>query len=116
MQRYHETPLPVAGGLCFALAVSLVQAQGHADLPGRSRVTCTPCHGATGNAGQATVPTLAGQHVRYLIKQLRDFRSGARNNAVMGPSRRRSTVPPSSASRPIMRASGPIPGRPIRSW
>ncbi len=77
--------MPVAAGLCLALSASLVQAQGHADLASRTRVTCTACHGATGNASQASVPTLAGQHASYLLKQLRDFRSGARNNAVMGP-------------------------------
>ncbi|MGH8583766.1 MAG: c-type cytochrome, partial [Gammaproteobacteria bacterium] len=85
MPRYHETPLPLAAGLCLAMAVSLVQAQGHADLASRTRATCTACHGATGNASQAAVPSLAGQHARYLVKQLRDFRSGARNNAVMSP-------------------------------
>ena len=44
---------------------------------------CAGCHGADGNSGIPANPTLAGQHAGYIAKQLADFKSGARKNAVM---------------------------------
>ena len=45
---------------------------------------CMACHGPAGkgNAG-AKFPSLRGQHTAYSIKQLKDFRSGARSNVMM---------------------------------
>jgi cytochrome c553 len=43
---------------------------------------CAACHGPTA-AGTDTYPRLAGQHVQYLIKQLRSFQNNMRNVAVM---------------------------------
>ena len=44
---------------------------------------CAACHGADGNSGTPENPKLAAQHPQYLIKQLQEFKSGKRNNAVM---------------------------------
>jgi len=44
---------------------------------------CAACHGADGNSGIPANPKLAGQHPQYLLKQLQEFKSGKRNNAVM---------------------------------
>ena len=44
---------------------------------------CAACHGADGNSGTPTFPKLAQQHPQYLIKQLQEFKSGKRDNAVM---------------------------------
>ena len=44
---------------------------------------CASCHGADGNSGSPTNPKLAQQHPEYLVKQLHEFKSGKRNNAVM---------------------------------
>ena len=44
---------------------------------------CAACHGADGNSAIAVNPTLAQQHPEYLFKQLQEFKSGKRNNAVM---------------------------------
>jgi cytochrome c553 len=44
---------------------------------------CAACHGADGNSGTPANPKLAQQHPEYLIKQLQEFKSGKRNNAVM---------------------------------
>ena len=44
---------------------------------------CAACHGADGNSDIAVNPTLAQQHPEYLVKQLQEFKSGKRNNAVM---------------------------------
>ncbi len=44
---------------------------------------CAACHGADGNSPLPMNPSLAGQHPEYLFKQLNEFKSGGRNNAVM---------------------------------
>ncbi len=44
---------------------------------------CAACHGADGNSGTPANPKLAQQHPEYLIKQLQEFKSGKRNNAIM---------------------------------
>jgi len=46
--------------------------------------TCAACHGADGNSSNPEWPKLAGQGEAYLTKQLLDYRSGERENAVMG--------------------------------
>lgn len=44
---------------------------------------CVACHGADGNSPLAANPNLAGQHARYLYKQLSDYKAGRRKNPVM---------------------------------
>lgn len=44
---------------------------------------CIACHGANGNSANPQWPNLAGQHAKYLYEQLKHFKSGARNNAIM---------------------------------
>ena len=44
---------------------------------------CVACHGVDGNSASQDYPKLAGQHPDYLAKALRDYQSGARNNAIM---------------------------------
>ncbi|MCY7307633.1 MAG: cytochrome c4 [Rhodoferax sp.] len=46
-------------------------------------VVCAACHGADGNSGTPANPKLSQQHPQYLIKQLQEFKSGKRNNAIM---------------------------------
>jgi len=46
---------------------------------------CAACHGPDGNAVSNAFPKLAGQHAEYLVKELTNFKSGERANAVMGP-------------------------------
>lgn len=47
-------------------------------------VACASCHGKDGG-GMASFPRLAGMDAAYLRKQLQDFASGSRGNAVMKP-------------------------------
>ncbi len=44
---------------------------------------CAACHGADGNSGSPANPKLAQQHPEYLVKQLKEFKSGVRKNAIM---------------------------------
>ena len=46
---------------------------------------CAACHGTDGNAGAPAYPKLAQQHPEYIIKQLQEFKSGKRPNAIMQP-------------------------------
>jgi len=45
--------------------------------------TCAGCHAVDGNSPIAANPKLAGQGEKYLIKQLQDFKSKTRDNAIM---------------------------------
>jgi len=45
--------------------------------------TCVACHTADGTRGAAANPILQGQHPEYIVKQLAEFKSGKRKNAVM---------------------------------
>lgn len=44
---------------------------------------CARCHGVDGYSNNPGIPNLAGQQKDYLIKQLKDFRSGFRRSAPM---------------------------------
>ncbi len=52
---------------------------------GEARFTaaCAACHGADGNSGSPANPKLAQQHPDYIVKQLQEYKSGKRANAVM---------------------------------
>jgi cytochrome c553 len=46
---------------------------------GKDKVaTCSACHGADGNSAAPTFPKLAGLGEKYLLKQMKDIRDGAR--------------------------------------
>lgn len=44
---------------------------------------CGACHGANGK-GNPSAPAIGGQHKEYIVKQLKDFKSGARRNEASG--------------------------------
>jgi cytochrome c553 len=44
---------------------------------------CAACHGADGNSGTPVNPKLSQQHPEYLMKQLREYKTGVRKNAIM---------------------------------
>ncbi|MBW8779152.1 MAG: cytochrome c4 [Burkholderiales bacterium] len=50
-----------------------------------SASVCAACHTADGSRGIPTNPILQGQHADYIVKQLGEFKSGKRDNAVMKP-------------------------------
>lgn len=55
-----------------------------ANSGGEGIAPCASCHAKDGG-GMASFPRLAGMDAAYLEKQLRDFGSGSRDNAVMKP-------------------------------
>jgi len=44
---------------------------------------CAACHGVDGNSGTPAYPKLSQQHPEYLVKQLQEFKSDKRSNAIM---------------------------------
>jgi cytochrome c553 len=72
---------------CLALTLALAAAPAFAGPPPTpEKVTvCAACHGADGKSTQPIYPHLAGQYASYLELALREYRSGARKNAIMAP-------------------------------
>jgi len=69
-------------GLTGLMAVTSIQA---ADIEAGKAKTplCIGCHMADGNSVNVIWPRLAGQQASYLVKQLRDFKSGKRTDPTM---------------------------------
>lgn len=69
-------------GLSFG---SIASEGGNAEAGKTKSATCSACHGMDGNSMNPEWPTLAGQHPKYIAKQLANFKSGDRYNATMSP-------------------------------
>ena len=73
---------------CASLAVFSSGALARGDMAAgqaKAKQVCAACHGENGDKPlQPEYPILAGQHVDYLTKALKDYKSGARKNAIMG--------------------------------
>lgn len=66
-------------------AAAAPAAEGGDAAAGKAKAAaCVACHGVDGNGGaDPTWPKLAGQIPEYLVKQLNDFKTGARKNPIM---------------------------------
>jgi len=79
-----EGPAPAAPAVSAPDAAKGATLYGAGDAA-RAIPACTSCHGDAGNSTIATNPKLAAQHEAYIVKQLTNFKSGERANAIMGP-------------------------------
>lgn len=74
--------LSLAAGPAFAAEASPAfkadPAKGQA-----AAAACVACHTADGSRGSPANPILQGQHPEYIVKQLKEFKSGKRKNPVM---------------------------------
>ena len=68
---------------CTILYVSSAHAAGDAAAGKEKSVTCGACHGVEGVSAIALQPHLAGQVTGYIAAQLKAFKSGDRDNAIM---------------------------------
>jgi len=74
--------------LTFIVAAVAVAVPAHAGNVAagekKANEVCTACHGPDGNKPIAPeYPKLGGQHADYLVKTLRDYKSGARKDPIM---------------------------------
>jgi hypothetical protein len=61
-------------GLFMAVIASSSFAAGDAAAGKSKAAVCGACHGADGNSAVPNFPSLAGQHEKYIIKQLNDMK------------------------------------------
>lgn len=72
----------------FALLVAAVAAQASDDSARAEEIVqgkCFVCHGMDGESSSPVFPRLAGQHARYIERQLADYQSGRRVSSTMKP-------------------------------
>lgn len=78
-----KTVIAVLAAAIVGLLPNLLLAQGDAAAGQAKSALCGSCHGVDGNSPLAMNPKLAGQSAKYMVKQLQDFKSGARAGATM---------------------------------
>ena len=74
--------------LIALLALSSLFSFAHAGDPAAGKAksaTCVACHGPEGISNNDLWPNLAGQKHGYLVKQMKAFRDGTRNDPMMAP-------------------------------
>ena len=85
----HQVPGPgwrfLKLAAVFATGWALSGSTMASDAKAIATVVCAPCHGEDGNSIIPMFPKIAGLQEEYIVKQLRDFRSGARGSDLMGP-------------------------------
>lgn len=73
--------------LIFTITLALISTQSFAKsdvAKGKAKsATCIACHGVDGNSTNPNFPKLAGQNEDYLLKELKDFKTGARTDDIM---------------------------------
>ena len=75
--------LTILSAIALAAAANVAQAGGNAAAGAAKAATCAGCHGPKGISLAPNFPNLAGQKEAYLVKQLKDFKSGARKDPTM---------------------------------
>ncbi|QQS55371.1 MAG: cytochrome c4 [Candidatus Competibacteraceae bacterium] len=76
--------LVVIAATCALLgSTTAVLAAGDATAGKAKSATCAACHSPDGNSTNPQYPKLAGQSADYLLKQLQEYKSGARANPIM---------------------------------
>jgi cytochrome c553 len=65
---------------CASVPAAAADAQAGA---AKAKEVCQACHGLDGNSPSSDFPKIGGQYPDYLAKALRDYKSGARKNAIM---------------------------------
>jgi cytochrome c553 len=78
-----KTVIAVLAAAFVGLIPNLLLAEGDAAAGQAKSALCGSCHGVDGNSLMAMNPKLAGQSARYMVKQLQEFKSGARESAIM---------------------------------
>jgi cytochrome c553 len=96
VSRAHPFILGVVADMTAKFVVALVlvavlgwsgtaAAAGNKEAGQAKSVACMACHGMDGNSANPEWPSIAGQHPSYIVKQLRHFKAGDRQNPLMMP-------------------------------
>jgi cytochrome c553 len=76
----------IALSACCLMVASVTPAlAGDAARGQEKSKACVACHGPDGNSASPEFPKIAGQNYDYLLKSLKDYKSGARKSPVMAP-------------------------------
>lgn len=68
---------------CLLLAASAPALAGDPAAGQKKSQACVACHGPDGNSPAPAFPKIAGQHYDYLLRALKDYKSGARKDPTM---------------------------------
>ncbi len=72
----------LAAGM-FAVSVATTGYAGDATAGKQKAQVCASCHGPNGLSPTPNFPIIAGQYRDYIVRALKDYKSGARDNAIM---------------------------------
>jgi cytochrome c553 len=75
--------LHIVATMALLAASSTILAQGDPEAGKQAAATCAACHGMDGNSTDPQYPKIAGVGEAYLAKQLREYKEGTRENAIM---------------------------------
>jgi cytochrome c553 len=85
MQDMYRNLVSTLFGAGVMVALAAAPAMAQDDIASKVQL-CAACHGQSGvPTDPKTMPIIWGQQASYLYKQLHDYRSGARDNPIMGP-------------------------------
>lgn len=74
----------ISANLEFISQLLCIKFQGSIEAGKAKSLTCAACHGADGNSLIPINPKLAGQHAKYLEKQLKDLKLGGQTGGKQG--------------------------------
>ncbi len=80
MKKVVLTAVSLVSFMVAGSALAGDAAAGKAAYTGKG---CASCHGSAGISAVPTYPNLAGQKEQYVVKQLKDFKSGVRKDPTM---------------------------------
>ena len=72
--------IAAAAGVAFGQAAT---AAGDAAAGKEKAAQCQQCHGPDGNTPTPQFPKIGGQHAKYIVQTLEDYKTGARQDPVM---------------------------------
>ena len=72
--------IAAATGIAFGQTAT---AAGDAAAGKEKAAQCVQCHGPDGNSPIPQFPKIGGQHAKYIVQALEDYKTGARQDPVM---------------------------------
>lgn len=79
----HRRMLGILAATAMLTIGSSVLAAGDIAAGKTKSAVCASCHGADGVSPQPNFPIIAGQYQDYIVRALKDYKSGERENAIM---------------------------------